>query len=158
MQFFKIDEQEIVHITQIKKLFPNMSFPTTGPDDVWLDANGYARFVYEVMPEPIDMFHTVVLDGFKSNQDGSYAHNWIQLELDVNAKWNIIRSIRDQKLGEVMWRYERYTTQIAGGFTPSDTAQWIQDLLTYIQLLRDITTSAPTPEEVVWPPIPVTEE
>ena len=110
------------------------------------------------MPEPVDMFHAVVLDGFKDNGDGSYTHNWVQVEHDITVKWNIIRMIRDERLSEVLWRFERYNTQVAGGFTPNDTAEWIQDLLVYIQTLRDITSSFATPEEVVWPLIPGTEE
>lgn len=39
MQLAIIDNEHIIKVDHYRTLFPNVSFPTTGPDDVFLQAN-----------------------------------------------------------------------------------------------------------------------
>ena len=66
-----------------------------------------------------------------------------------NAKrWQEIRETRDAKIKEVEWRVMRNLSETRQGL---DTTDNITDLDTYIQALRDITSTTTNPLEVVWP-------
>ena len=69
---------------------------------------------------------------------------------DRNVKrWDVIRKIREDKIKHVEWRVMRNLSETRQGVTP--TTDNISDLDTYIQSLRDITSSTTNPLEVVWP-------
>lgn len=71
---------------------------------------------------------------------------------EINARleelWNEIRESRDAKIKEVEWRVMRNLSEIRQGLDPTDN---ITDLDTYIQALRDITSTTKNPLEVSWP-------
>ena len=69
-----------------------------------------------------------------------------------NAKrWQEIRETRDVKIKEIEWRVMRNLSETRQGL---DTTDNITDLDTYIQALRDITSSTTNPLEVPWPSKP----
>ena len=66
----------------------------------------------------------------------------------VNQQWAEVRESRDTKIKEVEWRVMRNLSETRQGL---DTTDNITDLDTYIQALRDITTTTTNPLEVSWP-------
>ena len=67
------------------------------------------------------------------------------------TRWQEIRETRDAKIKEVEWRVMRNLSETRQGL---DTTDNISDLDTYIQALRDITSTTTNPLEVSWPSIP----
>ena len=71
---------------------------------------------------------------------------------EIDAKlaelWAEVRENRDTKIKEVEWRVMRNLSETRQGL---DTTDNISDLDTYIQALRDITSTTTNPLEVVWP-------
>ena len=74
---------------------------------------------------------------------------------EINAKlaelWAEVRETRDEKIKEIEWRVMRNLSETRQGL---DTTDNITDLDTYIQTLRDITSTTTNPAEVSWPSIP----
>ena len=66
----------------------------------------------------------------------------------VNQHWAEVRESRDAKIKEVEWRVMRNLSETRQGL---DTTDNISDLDTYIQALRDITSTTTNPLEVSWP-------
>lgn len=66
----------------------------------------------------------------------------------VNQQWAEVRESRDTKIKEVEWRVMRNLSETRQGL---DTTDNITDLDTYIQALRDITSTTTNPLEVSWP-------
>lgn len=73
---------------------------------------------------------------------------------EINAKlaelWAEVRETRDEKIKEIEWRVMRNLSETRQGL---DTTDNITDLDTYIQALRDITSSTTNPLEISWPSI-----
>lgn len=63
-----------------------------------------------------------------------------------------IRAVRDRKIADIAWRYERTARQERLGITPTDN---ISALDAYVQALADITLQATFPQSVEWPEVPV---
>lgn len=85
--------------------------------------------------------------------------DWILIDLSeeeilsrTQAQWNNIRSHRDVKIESVIWRFQRYESEIRLGLTPTDD---IQKLDVYVQALRDITKQE-DPFNIVWPELDIT--
>lgn len=66
----------------------------------------------------------------------------------VAELWAEVRENRDEKIKEVEWRVMRNMSETRQGV---DTTDNITDLDTYVQALRDITSTTTNPLEVVWP-------
>ena len=66
----------------------------------------------------------------------------------VNQQWAEVRESRDTKIKEDEWRVMRNLSETRQGL---DTTDNITDLDTYIQALRDITSTTTNPLEVSWP-------
>ena len=69
----------------------------------------------------------------------------------IEELWEEVRQNRDDKIKEVEWRVMRNMSETRQGV---DTTDNITDLDTYIQTLRDITSSTTNPLEVSWPDTP----
>ncbi len=65
------------------------------------------------------------------------------------ALWGEIRETRNEKIKEAEWRIFRYQSEVRLGITT--TTDSISKLDTYMQKLRDITSSVSEPEMVTWP-------
>lgn len=62
-----------------------------------------------------------------------------------------IRAVRDGKIADIAWRYERIARQERLGITPTDN---IAALDAYVQALADITLQPTFPQSVTWPELP----
>ena len=74
---------------------------------------------------------------------------------EINARiaelWAEVRASRDAKIKEVEWRVMRNLSESRQGL---DTTDNIPDLDTYIQALRELTSTTTNPAEVSWPSVP----
>ena len=134
-------------ITVLKVLFPDTSFPDTGPDAAWLADSG----VY-----PVEEYLYFDANAFKRNgteptlRDGTvYTAELVALTDDDKAQreadrlaqlGSVAREQRNRLLAECDW------TQL-GDYSKPDKADWA----TYRQALRDLTALAGFPETVEWP-------
>lgn len=73
-----------------------------------------------------------------------------ELELELNRKWQDVRTQRDYMLSLLDWRVLRYQSQTRLNITLTDN---IEILDTYAQALRDITLQS-DPYNIVWPTSP----
>lgn len=73
-----------------------------------------------------------------------------ELELELERKWQEVRSQRDYILSLLDWRFLRNQSQTRLGIIPTDN---IESLDTYAQALRDITLQS-DPHNIVWPTSP----
>lgn len=62
-----------------------------------------------------------------------------------------IRSKRDGLIDDIMWRVERYQTQLALGVQTTDTEEQYKAVLAYLEQLRQVPEQAGFPDSVVWP-------
>jgi len=69
------------------------------------------------------------------------------------AAWAQVRARRDGLIRAILWRPERYERQVAAGIPTNDTAAQYQEVLTYIQALRDVTKQT-DPGAIAWPEVP----
>ena len=66
-----------------------------------------------------------------------------------------IRRKRDGMIDEVEWRIQRYQQQTALGIATNDSEGVYEEILAYVQELRDITKQPGFPNEVVFPELAV---
>lgn len=71
-------------------------------------------------------------------------------EEKLSYQWSKIRELRDGTIASVLWRVERYHSEVRLGLEPTDD---IVKLDKYIQALRDI-TKQPDPSNIEWPELP----
>lgn len=137
-------------ITVLKVLFPETSFPDTGPDANWLADSG----VY-----PVEEHLYFDANAYKRNginptlRDGTvYTAELVALtdedkaqrEADRLAQLaSVAREQRNRFLAESDW------TQLAD-YTSANKSSW----MTYRKALRDITKQTDFPESIAWPTAP----
>lgn len=73
-----------------------------------------------------------------------------ELELELDRKWQDVRTQRDYILSLLDWRFLRYQSQTRLNITLTDN---IEILDTYAQALRDITLQS-DPYNIMWPTSP----
>lgn len=141
-----IQDDQVVEIGHYKKLFPLTSFPTTGPDDSFMEANSAlgvtiwkphdkaTQKLITVNPyiEDNQVFTVEVAD--KSEDD---------ITADRLAEASIARTKRNQLLTETDW------TQVED--TSADKAIYA----IYRQALRDISNQDGFPFDITWPELPI---
>jgi hypothetical protein len=146
MKIARLDGSTVGEIADHKTLFPNVSFPSTGPDATWLAANGCAEVVkflaFDSATQRIEGVDPYLDDGkvytrrvvdLSSDEQAAV----VTAANDAAAKRN--RAERDRRLAE--------TDYLAlSDVTMSDA------MTTYRQALRDITTHANWPN-LVYPDI-----
>ncbi len=137
-----IQDDQVVEIGHYKKLFPATSFPTTGPDTSFMEANSalgvtiwkpHDKTTQKLIPvepyiEDNQVFTVAVAD--KTEED---------IAQDNLNTANEVRAKRNQLLVQSDW------TQVADA--PVDKAAWA----TYRQELRNITIQQNFPLDVIWP-------
>ena len=137
-------------ITVLKVLFPDTSFPDTGPDANWLADSG----VY-----PVEEHLYFDANAFKRNSINPTLRNGVvytaelvaltdedkaQREADrLSQLASVAREQRNRLLADCDW------TQLAD-YTRADKADWTA----YRQALRDITKQTGFPETIEWPTVP----
>lgn len=137
-------------ITVLKVLFPETSFPDTGPDAAWLADSG----VY-----PVEEHLYFDANAFKRNgidptlRDGTvYTAELVALTDEDKAQreadrlaqlGSVAREQRNRLLADCDW------TQLAD-YARADKSDWTA----YRKALRDVTKQADFPESIVWPTTP----
>ncbi|MDH0730990.1 phage tail assembly chaperone [Pseudomonas sichuanensis] len=96
---------------------------------------------------------------FANRQEG-YAEEWLDdnhLDLiapDGELQANNERAWRDSALAAVMWLRDRHRDQVEGGAATTLTAEQFQELLAYMQALRDWPQSEAFPDSAQRPVAP----
>jgi hypothetical protein len=110
--------------------------------------------------ELLDAGYTLVEDqpSYTSNQVldwNSVGNSWTvrdkteeELQAEANLHWTSIRQERDNKIQQVVWRYERYARYERLGIAQVDS---IQALDNYIQILADLPETQIDPFTIIWP-------
>lgn len=125
-------------------LFPNVSFPASGPSEEWMAENNLVPVTYFKAHDAATQ-KLVSCEAYLEGGD-VYAVTVESLSADELAakgesQWSSIRSVRNQKLSNCDW------TQLADA--PVDALKWA----VYRQELRDITTQL-DPFNITWPQEP----
>jgi len=137
-------------ITVLKVLFPDTSFPDTGPDAAWLADSG----VY-----PVEEYLYFDANAYKRNgtgptlRDGTvYTAELVALTDDDKAQresgrlsqlGSVAREQRNRLLADSDW------TQVLD-YAKADQQDWTA----YRKALRDVTKQDGFPETIVWPSLP----
>lgn len=142
MLIAKVQDNTVVEVSDYRNLFPNTSFPQSGPDAEFLTANDCMTVtvwkIYDQLTEklvavsPYIEGNTVYTIDVKPLTPEEIAAN-------TESQWAKVRSQRDSLLSSCDW------TQLPD-VTLSNKTEWI----TYRQELRDI-TSQEDPYNIVWP-------
>lgn len=128
-------------------LYPGVSFPRyLTPDDV----EGFGFGMYEFSQIPEAPKYKKVVEGTPVKKDnGVWYQQWEIVDMNEEEKAaadeeqaSLVRAIRNDKLWRSDW------TQLAD--SPVDGAAW----LSYRQALRDVSSQAGFPWEVIWPEEP----
>lgn len=140
-----VQNNEIAMTGTLQSLFPDISFPKTGPNEEWKAENGVVDLL---MSRDFDE-STQHLESVDAYLDGGVAYTVrVVTNSDeynnqlVDNKWLEVRSLRDEYLSSSDW------TQLPDVSNVDKTA-WA----TYRQQLRDITTQA-DPFNITWPSTP----
>lgn len=127
-----------------KEMFPNVSFPASGPSDAFLAANDAVKISmfrpHDRATQKLVPCDPVVEDGFAYVVEVA---NKTQAEIaaDTASKAANVRAERDRKLAATDWRFR-------SDMNPSQ--EWID----YCQDLRDVPEQAGFPHNVTWPTDP----
>ena len=140
-----VQNNEIVNTGTLQSLFPNTSFPRTGPNNEWKAENGVVDIVntrsFDTATQHLETADAYLEDGV------AYTVRVVTNSDEYNTQratdeWNEVRSLRDMYLQESDW------TQLSDVSNVDKTA-WA----TYRQQLRDVTTQA-DPFNITWPTKP----
>ena len=151
MLYAKIENNQVVQIAALQSLFPNTSFPATGPDAETLiqlsilpvlDWQEHNRDeVKLVMTEPTINGNSVVMFQLVPLTEEEKAQR-IQEKLDT--QWSVIKEQRSRLLSSSDW------TQLPDSpLSLEKKTEWA----VYRQALRDITTLSDI-NNIVWPTQP----
>jgi hypothetical protein len=126
--------------------------PSTFTEEEIIDA-GYIPITQE---KPVPEKNQIV---YWSKQDVAWCvrdKSVEQIQSEIDNEWSKIRSIRDEILFNLDWKFIRHESQVRLGITPTDN---LSSLDTYAQALRDITLQE-DPFNITWPTLetPVLEE
>lgn len=132
----------------IRRQLPNVSFPSDNAGfEAALPYHGYA--IVNEKPRPIVEHTKTVTEGAPLQTDAGYVQNWIVSDATADEiadrtadAASAIRYERNQLLSACDW------TQLPDA--PADAAAWA----TYRQALRDISSQAGFPWNVIWPTEP----
>lgn len=143
-----IIENEKITVDHYRKLFPNVSFPESGPSKEFMEENNCLG-VMVFKPHDRSTQKLVACDPYiEDNQVFTVrVENLEQEELDAiyNAKAFEVRTERNKRLSETDWRFR-------SDMNPS------QEWTDYCQALRDITTQNEFPFKVEWPKAPSSDD
>lgn len=139
-----VKNQAIEQTGELSVLFPNVSFPASGPSNEWMAQNNLV---------PVTYFKPYNASAEKLTPADPYIENGnvyaVVVEALTNEEvvarteslWANVRADRNRRLAACDW------TQLPDA--PVDAAEWA----TYRQELRDITTQT-DPLNIVWPTEP----
>ena len=147
MLIAKVEDGQVINVSDYRDMFPNTSFPASGPDAEFLEANSCMTVTvwkqYDQLTEklvsvaPYIEDNTVYTIDVKPLTPEEIASN-------TESQWAKIRSQRDTLLQACDW------TQLPDVPLDSKTKeQWVN----YRQALRDVTSQA-DPYNIEWPIAP----
>ena len=147
MLIAKVEDNLVVDVADYRAMFPNTSFPPSGPDAEFLEANGCMTVTiwkaYDQLTEKLasvapyieeNTVYTIAVEPLTPEE----------IEANTQSQWAKVRTQRDNLLSSCDW------TQLPDVNIPTK-ADWA----TYRQALRDITDQA-DPYNIVWPNNPDT--
>jgi hypothetical protein len=144
-----IQDDSIVAVGHYSKIFPNTSFPSTGPTAEFLTENNAKvvtnDFSYDATTQRIEDCTAYVEGDNVSTKRVVELTEW-ELSKKQESKWSRVRTTRNQLLKESDW------TQLAD--SSCNTAAWAS----YRQALRDLPSSNTDPAALVWPTSPDASE
>ena len=142
MLIAKIQDNQVVAVSDYREMFPNTSFPASGPDPEFLQENSCLPVcvfkTYDSLTEKLasvppyiedDQVFTIAVEPLTPEE----------IEANTQSQWAKVRSQRDQLLSACDW------TQLPDVSIPTKT-----DWAAYRQALRDITDQT-DPYNIVWP-------
>lgn len=145
MLIAKIQDDTVVAVSDYREMFPNTSFPASGPDSEFLEANSCLPVcvfkTYDSLTEKLASVAPYIED----SQVFTIAVEPLspeEIEANTQSQWAKVRTQRDTLLSSCDW------TQCPDVNIP-DKADWAA----YRQSLRDITDQT-DPYNIVWPVAP----
>ena len=147
MLIAKIEDGQVINVSDYRDMFPNTSFPASGPDAEFLEANSCMTVTvwkaYDQLTEKL----VSVVPYIEGNTVYTIAVETLtpeEIEANTESQWAKIRSQRDTLLQACDW------TQLPDVPLDSKTKeQWVN----YRQALRDVTSQA-DPYNIEWPIAP----
>ena len=147
MLIAKVEDGQVINVSDYREMFPNTSFPASGPDAEFLEANSCMTVTvwkaYNQLTEKLasvapyieeNTVYTIAVEPLTTSE----------IEANTESQWTKIRKQRDSLLQSCDW------TQLPDVTIPNKT-EWAS----YRQALRDITNQA-DPYNIVWPSDPDT--
>ena len=147
MLIAKVEDGQVINVSDYREMFPNTSFPNSGPDAEFLEANSCMTVTvwkqYDQRTEKLasvapyiegNTVYTIAIEPLTPEEIAS----------NTESQWSKIRSQRDTLLAACDW------TQLPD--VPLDTEQK-QAWVVYRQALRDVTSQA-DPYNIEWPVAP----
>lgn len=139
-----VKENTIEQTGDLSVLFPNVSFPPSGPEAEWAEENGLVPVTYW---KPYDHASEKLASVEPYIEDGGVFAVEVQplsqeeIAARDESQWAKVRADRNKRLADCDW------TQLPDA--PVDAAAWAA----YRQELRDITTQT-DPFNITWPQEP----
>jgi hypothetical protein len=89
MTLINISTQQIISLSQLQQMWPNVSFPAdiSTMTVTQLSAFGVAPLTYTTQPS--SQFYTVAMGPFTENADGTYSTTWIQTAISLTQAQSI---------------------------------------------------------------------
>ena len=147
MLIAKVEDGQVINVSDYREMFPNTSFPNSGPDAEFLEANSCMTVTvwksYDQRTEKLASVPPYI----ENNTVYTIAVELLtpeEIEANTESQWAKIRSQRDTLLAACDW------TQLPD--VPLDTEQK-QAWVVYRQALRDVTSQA-DPYNIEWPVAP----
>lgn len=141
------EEGTVVSVSDYREMFPNTSFPASGPDVKFLQENSCLPVcvfkAYDSLTEKLASAPPYIEDGQVFTIAVEPLTN-SEIEANTESQWAKIRSQRDLLLSSCDW------TQLPDvPFVEQARQEWA----TYRQALRDVTSQA-DPYNIEWPVAP----
>lgn len=139
-----VKENTIEQTGDLSVLFPNVSFPPSGPEVQWMEENSVFPVTYW---KPYDNFAEKLANVDPYIEDGNVFAVKVEPLTDVEiaardeSQWAKVRADRNKRLSDCDW------TQLPDA--PVDAIAWAE----YRQALRDI-TGQDDPFNIIWPTKP----
>jgi len=144
MKYAIVDGTTVKSSGTIYELFPQTSFPKSGPNASFISDNNLLEITewltYTTPSQKLTKNVDVYVDSGKAYNCKVEATTTEERTTLINSQWSSIREQRDEKLQETDWR-------ASSDLTLSDTWK------TYRQALRDIPTQS-DPFNITWPTKP----
>lgn len=146
MKIARLDGSKVGEIADHKTLFPNVSFPSTGPDADWLAANSCAEVVKFLAFDSA----TQKSEGVDPYLDNGKVYTRRVVDLSADEQAAVVTAANDAAAKRN--RAERDRRLAETDYLALSDATLTSDMTTYRQALRDITTHANWPN-LVYPDI-----